>query len=356
MITLIALRLLQICRNGKKKSIKCFEEPVDVSEVVDVDEVCLQTVADADADLNVTRMITRLPLPDKDLDPALLNPKMRIFAFERHPGLFLLRDAISLQLAARLADDCFQDFLQPPTHTNFNRSHKLYVKDLWAAHSKNLSLEDKALYQDDYRISCWSTHGEGPKASYFLEKLRWASIGPRYDWTSREYMIDEPYTTLPEYMETLARQAVSLAMAATKSTLDSFTFNPNAALINYYRDGDTLCGHRDDAEKDLSKPLVSLSLGCPAIFLMGGLTRDDAITPIFLRNRDIVLLCGQARKSYHGVPRIFPKMRCFKMAGDGETKLPKGMDMVLDPHNLSPIQEYLQQSCRINISIRDVGD
>lgn len=307
-------------------------------------------------------MITQLSTPEKELDPYLLNPNMRLFAFERHPGLFLLRDAVSLQVASRLADDCFQNFLQPPTHTNFNRSHTLHIKDLWSAYLNNLSLENESKCEGKYQISSWSTHGAGPKASYFLEKLRWSSIGPRYDWTSREYMVNEPYTMLPEYMEALARQAVSLAMAASKTRLDCdsatspSTFKPNAALINYYHDGDTLCGHKDDAEKDLSKPLVSLSLGCPAIFLMGGLTRDDAITPIFLRNRDIVLLCGHARKSYHGIPRIFPKIKSFKMSGDGETKLPKGIGVALDPHNLSPIQEYLEQSCRINISIRDVGD
>lgn len=310
--------------------------------------------------MNASGMITKLQLPEHQVDQDILNPNMRIFTFERHPGLFLLRDAISLQVAARLADDCFQSFLQPPTHTNFNRSHNLQVKDLWSAYVNDLSLENESKCEGQYQISSWSINGAGPKASCFLEKLRWASIGPRYDWTSREYMVNEPYTMLPEYMETLAGQAVSLAMAASKATLDCrsatncATFKPNAALINYYRDGDTLCGHKDDAEKDLSKPLVSLSLGCPAIFLMGGLTRDDAITPIFIRNRDLVLLCGHARKSYHGVPRIFPKVKNFKMSSDGETKLPKGIDMALDSHSPSPIQEYLQRSCRINVSIRDV--
>lgn len=50
-------------------------------------------------------------------------------------------------------------------------------------------------------------------------------------------------------------------------------FKPDAALINYYRSGDTLGGHLDDVEKDMTKPIVSFSLGCDAIFLLGGQPR-----------------------------------------------------------------------------------
>ena len=45
------------------------------------------------------------------------------------------------------------------------------------------------------------------------------------------------------------------------------------ALVNYYHEGDTLGGHRDDVERDQSAPIVAISLGCDAIFLLGG---DDA--------------------------------------------------------------------------------
>lgn len=37
--------------------------------------------------------------------------------------------------------------------------------------------------------------------------------------------------------------------------------------------GDTLGGHVDDAELDLHQPIVTVSLGCEAVFLAGGLTR-----------------------------------------------------------------------------------
>lgn len=46
--------------------------------------------------------------------------------------------------------------------------------------------------------------------------------------------------------------------------------------------GDTLNGHIDDAERCLHQPLVSLSLGCPAIFLMGADSKDVPPTALLL--------------------------------------------------------------------------
>ena len=48
-------------------------------------------------------------------------------------------------------------------------------------------------------------------------------------------------------------------------------WDPDVALINYYRQGDTLGGHKDDVEQDQTAPIVALSLGCSAIFLLGGI-------------------------------------------------------------------------------------
>ena len=60
----------------------------------------------------------------------------------------------------------------------------------------------------------------------------------------------------------------------------------------------------DDAELDLSLPLVSLSLGLSAVFLFGGPTREDTPTALWLRSGDAIIVTGEARLCYHGVPRI----------------------------------------------------
>ncbi|GKB95093.1 alpha-ketoglutarate-dependent dioxygenase AlkB [Tanacetum coccineum] len=65
-------------------------------------------------------------------------------------------------------------------------------------------------------------------------------------------------------------------------------------------DSDMLGGHLDDMEVDWSKPIVSMSLGCKAIFLLGGKSRTDEPLAMFLCSGNIVLLSGEAMKRFHG--------------------------------------------------------
>jgi alkylated DNA repair protein alkB family protein 1 len=69
----------------------------------------------------------------------------------------------------------------------------------------------------------------------------------------------------------------------------------------------------DDAEHDLSKPIVSISLGCPAVFLLGGETRDTPPTAVLLRSGDAVVLAGESRRWYHGLPRVFTAVGLSKL-------------------------------------------
>ena len=60
-------------------------------------------------------------------------------------------------------------------------------------------------------------------------------------------------------------------------------FRAEAAIVNYYGASDSLGGHTDAMEGDLSQPIVSVSLGCRAVFLLGGSTRDEPPVAFFLR-------------------------------------------------------------------------
>ncbi|KFG40389.1 2OG-Fe(II) oxygenase family protein [Toxoplasma gondii p89] len=77
----------------------------------------------------------------------------------------------------------------------------------------------------------------------------------------------------------------------------------NAAILNVYRKGDRLRGHRDDAER-AEAPLISISLGQPAIFLLGGDSRRVAPKALVLRSGDVLVLSGAARWAVHGVPKL----------------------------------------------------
>eukprot|EP00957_Ditylum_brightwellii_P174320 13271547-Ditylum_brightwellii.AAC.1 len=63
-------------------------------------------------------------------------------------------------------------------------------------------------------------------------------------------------------------------------------------------------GHRDDLEYDFSKPVISISLGLPSIFLLGGKDRNNYAVPILVRPGDVMVLGGDCRLHYHGMARV----------------------------------------------------
>jgi len=78
-------------------------------------------------------------------------------------------------------------------------------------------------------------------------------------------------------------------------------FEPDACLINRYEPGARLSLHQDRNERDYDAPIVSVSLGLPAVFLFGGLRRADRPRRIRLHSGDIVVWGGPARLAFHGV-------------------------------------------------------
>jgi alkylated DNA repair protein (DNA oxidative demethylase) len=89
------------------------------------------------------------------------------------------------------------------------------------------------------------------------------------------------------------------ARAALRAGFDAFV--PDACLINRYKPGAKLSLHQDKDELDLDAPIVSVSLGLPATFLFGGLTRSAPQKRYRLTHGDVVVWGGPARLAYHGV-------------------------------------------------------
>jgi alkylated DNA repair protein (DNA oxidative demethylase) len=78
-------------------------------------------------------------------------------------------------------------------------------------------------------------------------------------------------------------------------------FSPDACLINRYEPGARMSLHQDKDERDFGAPIVSVSLGLPAVFLFGGLKRDDRPRRFRLGHGDVVVWGGPARLVFHGV-------------------------------------------------------
>ncbi len=100
----------------------------------------------------------------------------------------------------------------------------------------------------------------------------------------------------PAMPDLFLRLAASAAAAAGYQD-----FEPDACLINLYTPETRLSLHRDENERDLTAPIVSVSLGLPAIFLFGGNRRSDRRRRILLQSGDVVVWGGADRLVYHGV-------------------------------------------------------
>ena len=115
--------------------------------------------------------------------------------------------------------------------------------------------------------------------------------GYRYDAVDPER--DLPWPPLPEVFLHVAQSAAERAGFPG--------FEPDACLVNRYEPGARMSLHQDKDERDFSAPIVSVSLGLPAVFLFGGMKRADRARHVALAHGDVVVRGGPARLRYHGV-------------------------------------------------------
>ena len=121
----------------------------------------------------------------------------------------------------------------------------------------------------------------------------WVSDRTGYRYDALDPQRGQPWPLLPEPFLALAKQAAAQAGFPA--------FVPDACLINRYAPGAKLSLHQDKDERDLSQPIVSVSLGLPAIFLFGGLQRADPQMRVPVFHGDVVVWGGPARLRYHGI-------------------------------------------------------
>jgi DNA oxidative demethylase len=121
----------------------------------------------------------------------------------------------------------------------------------------------------------------------------WVTDRRGYRYQPIDPQTGQPWPAIPSMFAELA------SVAATAAGFADFT--PDACLINRYEPGARLSLHQDRNEHDLSAPIVSVSLGLPAIFLFGGAQRSDRPRRIRLQSGDIAVWGGPARLAFHGV-------------------------------------------------------
>lgn len=123
--------------------------------------------------------------------------------------------------------------------------------------------------------------------------MGWVSEPGGYRYATSNPGTHQPWPAMPQC---LLRFAVR---AATEAGYPGFV--PDSCMINQYLSGNKLGLHQDRDERDLRAPVVSLSLGLPAIFLFGGLERNGKTQRYRLAHGDVVVWGGPARLAFHGV-------------------------------------------------------
>lgn len=123
--------------------------------------------------------------------------------------------------------------------------------------------------------------------------LGWVTDKTGYRYDTKDPESGRNWPRMPDAFLQLAQDA------AAQAGFNRFV--PDACLVNRYEPGARLSLHQDKNERDFDAPIVSVSLGIPAVFLFGGANRSDKAARVRLAHGDVVVWGGPDRLRYHGV-------------------------------------------------------
>lgn len=126
----------------------------------------------------------------------------------------------------------------------------------------------------------------------------WVTDRTGYRYDAVDPVQGRPWPDMPAVFLQLAQSA------AAKAGFEGFI--PDACLVNRYEPGAKMSLHQDKDERDFTAPIVSVSLGLPAVFLFGGAERSDRPERVRLLHGDVAVWGGPARLRYHGVMPLKP--------------------------------------------------
>ncbi|MBU1287508.1 MAG: DNA oxidative demethylase AlkB [Alphaproteobacteria bacterium] len=124
-------------------------------------------------------------------------------------------------------------------------------------------------------------------------RVGWVSDRTGYRYDKLDPLSGKPWPDMPDALRDVAVSAATAFGAAA--------FNPDACLINCYEVGARLTPHQDRDEQDLGQPVVSVSLGLPGRFVIGGTERSGPKQTVLLEHGDALVFGRSARLAYHGV-------------------------------------------------------
>lgn len=219
-------------------------------------------------------------IEQKPIDCSFLRPgyaaynlsppdKVMEYTIPELPGTRILSGVLTQEMQCELVKEATSTYLADPRHLTNVDLHADIPRPIRLFHSST--------------------------SKKFREKqLRWVTLGGQYDWTDKFY---------PSFEVGIDDKCPSFPEPLAGFIFNSFGVRAEAAIVNYYSEGNTLSPHQDVAEQ-CSADLVSISLGCSCIFYVGIRRWDSTPLPILLNSGDIVIMGGPSRYAWHGVGRV----------------------------------------------------
>ncbi len=146
-------------------------------------------------------------------------------------------------------------------------------------------------------------------------RLGWVIERGRYRYADRHPETGATWPPIPDSVLAVWRE------------FSGWPADPDCCLINWYAERARMGLHQDRDEGRFDAPVVSVSLGDPARFRIGGTTRKGPTESTILRSGDVAVMGGTARLAFHGVDRV--------LFGEG-TLLPGGGRINLTLRVVSP--------------------
>ncbi|KAM6201189.1 nucleic acid dioxygenase ALKBH1 [Rhynchocyon petersi] len=308
----------------------------DLGGVIDFSALHTARGAGSEAHKVIRSPLNVSSVNEHDAHRAGLQPvsKWRAYGLEGYPGFIFIPNPFLPGYQWHWVKQCLKLYPQKPNVCNLDKHmSKEETRDLWDQSKECLRFKE--------------VNKQRPRS--LLEKLRWVTLGYHYNWDSKKYSADH-YTPFPSDLAFLSEQV------ATACGFQGF--QAEAGILNYYRLDSTLGIHVDRSELDHSKPLLSFSFGQSAIFLLGGLKRDEVPTAMFMHSGDIMVMSGFSRLLNHAVPRVLPHPDEESLPSCLETPLPAFLprDAVVEPCSVEDWQvcaSYLK-TARVNMTVRQV--
>lgn len=238
----------------------------------------------------------RQPPPSFEQVLDVRNAEHGVYFSERQPSKKLYKDSEVPYINDPSHWRTFSSKTNPGFHVITN-TMSLENQMVWARRSlenysseefkRNIDLPGSKLDVDDW-------YKDVLRRNDYIDKLRWSTLGYHHDWDTKVY--SDSKSVFPSELFSLC--------SIVADAVGYPDFKAQAAIVNFYPMSGTLSSHTDHSELNTQHPIISISLGQSAIFLLGGSTLEVKPTSYLLQSGDIVVMEKDARLAYHAVPRI----------------------------------------------------